>query len=34
VHGIDLMTKEVIPAIKAYRADRGQGRQRLAVQRA
>jgi hypothetical protein len=32
VRGIDLMTKEVIPAIKAYRADREQGRRRLAVQ--
>ena len=25
------MTREVIPAIKAYRADREKGRQRIAV---
>jgi hypothetical protein len=31
MRGIDLMTREVIPAIKAYRADREQGRRRLAV---
>ena len=31
IRGIDLMTKEVIPAIKAYRADREQGRRRLAA---
>ena len=34
VHGIDLMTKEVIPAIKEYRADREKGRQRMAAQSA
>jgi hypothetical protein len=33
VRGIDLMTQEVIPAIKAYRADRDKGRQRIAVAR-
>ena len=26
MHGIDLMTREIIPAIKAYRADREKGR--------
>ena len=26
VHGIDLMTRDVIPAIKAYQADREKGR--------
>jgi len=26
MHGIDLMVQEVIPAIKAYQADREQGR--------
>jgi hypothetical protein len=31
VRGIDLMTREVIPAIKVYRADREKGRQRIAV---
>ena len=31
MHGIDLMTREVIPAIKAYRADREKGRARVAV---
>ena len=31
VRGIDLMTREVIPAIKAYQADREKGRQRIAV---
>jgi hypothetical protein len=31
VRGIDLMTREVIPAIKAYRADREEGRASLAV---
>ena len=33
VHGIDLLTREVIPAIKAYRADREGRRQRAAVAR-
>ena len=33
IHGIDLMTQEVIPAIKAYQADREKGRQRLAAER-
>ena len=33
VHGIDLLTKEVIPAIKAYRADRERGRRSMAVAR-
>ena len=32
VRGIDLMTQEVIPAIKEYRADREKGRQRMAVE--
>jgi hypothetical protein len=27
MHAIDLMTKEVIPAVKAYQADREKGRQ-------
>jgi hypothetical protein len=31
IRGIDLMTKEVIPAVKAYRADREKGRARLAA---
>jgi len=34
VHGIDLMTREVIPAIKAYQPDREKGRQRRAVEAA
>jgi alkanesulfonate monooxygenase SsuD/methylene tetrahydromethanopterin reductase-like flavin-dependent oxidoreductase (luciferase family) len=29
MHAIDLMTREVIPAVKAYEADRDKGRQRL-----
>ena len=33
VHGIDLLTREVIPAIKAYQADREKGRRSLAVAR-
>ena len=33
VHGIDLLTGEVIPAIKAYQADREKGRRSLAVTR-
>jgi hypothetical protein len=33
VRGIDLMAKEVIPAIKAYRADREKGRAGLAAVR-
>jgi alkanesulfonate monooxygenase SsuD/methylene tetrahydromethanopterin reductase-like flavin-dependent oxidoreductase (luciferase family) len=31
VRGIDLMTREVIPAIKAYQPDRERGRRRVAV---
>jgi alkanesulfonate monooxygenase SsuD/methylene tetrahydromethanopterin reductase-like flavin-dependent oxidoreductase (luciferase family) len=31
MRGIDLMTREVIPAVKAYQPDREKGRQRLAV---
>ncbi len=31
MRGIDLMTREVIPAIKAYQPDREKGRPRLAV---
>jgi hypothetical protein len=31
MRGIDLMTREVIPAVKAYRADREKGRHRLAA---
>jgi hypothetical protein len=31
MRGIDLMTREVIPAVKAHRADREKGRRRLAV---
>ena len=31
VHGIDLMTREVIPAIKAYQPQRERGRRRVAV---
>ena len=27
MHAIDLMTKEIIPAVKAYQADREKGRQ-------
>jgi hypothetical protein len=27
MRGIDLMTREVIPAVKAYQADREKGRQ-------
>jgi hypothetical protein len=34
VRGIDLMTREVIPAIKAYKADREKGRHELAAARA
>ncbi|MGH7321871.1 MAG: hypothetical protein ACRELA_19905 [Candidatus Rokuibacteriota bacterium] len=33
MRAIDLMTREVIPAIKEYRADREKGRQRRAVER-
>ena len=33
VHGIDLLTRDVVPAIKAYRADREKGRRSLAVAR-
>lgn len=33
MHGIDLMTREVIPAIKAYRADRERGRASVAAAR-
>jgi hypothetical protein len=33
VHAIDLMTREVIPAIKAHRADREKGRQSIASTR-
>ncbi len=33
MRGIDLMTRDVIPAIKAYRADRERGRQRMGVAR-
>jgi alkanesulfonate monooxygenase SsuD/methylene tetrahydromethanopterin reductase-like flavin-dependent oxidoreductase (luciferase family) len=33
MRGIDLMTQEVIPAVKAYRADREKGRQGMAVER-
>ena len=32
VRGIDLMTREVIPAIKAYQPDRERGRRRVAVE--
>ena len=32
VHGIDLMTREVIPAIKAYQPQRESGRRRVAVE--
>ena len=31
MHSIDLLTREVIPAIKAYTPDREQGRRRLAA---
>jgi alkanesulfonate monooxygenase SsuD/methylene tetrahydromethanopterin reductase-like flavin-dependent oxidoreductase (luciferase family) len=34
VRGIDLMTREVIPAIKEYKADREKGRHELAAARA
>jgi hypothetical protein len=33
VHGIDLLTREVIPALKAYRADREKGRGRPVASR-
>ena len=33
IRGIDLLTREVIPALKAYRADRERGRHRLAAAR-
>ena len=34
VHSIDLMTREIIPALKAYRPDREKGRHRLAEEMA
>ena len=34
IRGIDVMRKEVIPAVKAYRADREKGRRSLAGQSA
>jgi hypothetical protein len=33
MHAIDLMTQEVIPAIKAYQADPERGGRRVAAER-